>query len=330
MLKNKNENNFEKYLEVMTDDVGIFQHSKFGVPDRNFGYTTDDNARALILAVMLYEESKKEKYLKLICLYLSFVHHALDSDGMFKNFMTYQRDFIDEKGSEDCYGRCVWALGRTMASKQVPKNIRTTCQFIINSAKKNLELLVSPRAKAYAIVGLSYMKPSKDILNSIENLSEALVVQFDKYKDKNWKWFENSITYGNAFFPWALLRAYKILGKKSYLETAKTSMDFLEGIVLKPGYFKPIGSNGWLVKGSEAALFDEQPIEACEMLYTSMEYYEISKDKKYLKIAKKCYGWYFGENSKKLDGINEAGINLNQGSESIVAYGMAVLKMRQL
>jgi hypothetical protein len=260
---------------------------------------------------------------------------------MFKNFMTYQRNFIDEKGSEDCYGRCVWAIGRTMASKQVPKNIRTTCQFIMNSAKKNLELLESPRAKAYAIVGLSFMKPSKDVLNAIENLSEALVVQFGKYKDKNWKWFENSITYGNAFFPWALLRAYKILGKKSYLETAKASFDFLEGIVLKPGYYKPIGSNGWLVKGSEAALFDEQPIEACEMLFASMEYYEISKDKKYLKIAKKCYGWYLGENSKKLslidevtgachDGINEAGINLNQGSESIVAYGMAVLKMRQL
>lgn len=333
--------NFVNYLFDFTDDVGIFQHSKYGVPDRNHGYTTDDNARALILAVMLYEKFNSENYLKLICKYLSFVLHALNSKGMFKNFMNYQREFLEIQGSEDCYGRCIWALGRTISSPVVPVNIKNTCKFILKEAIKSIKSITYPRAKAYTIVGLSYLKDSKEMLTYIETLSLSLIKQYKINKDENWHWFEDSLTYGNAFFPRSLFCAYKLLGNECYLETAKESMDFLSSIVMKQNFFKPIGCNGWLIKGEKAAIYDEQPIEACEMLYAYIAYYEATKNKKYLSNALKCFNWYKGENSKNLslineetgacyDGIDENGLNLNQGSESIVSYGMAVMEVLKI
>lgn len=332
---------FVNYLFEFTDDVGIFQHSKFGVPDRNHGYTTDDNARALILAVMLYERFKKKRYLKLICKYVSFVHYAQNDKGMFKNFMNYQREFLENQGSEDCFGRCIWALGRTISSTSVPQNVKNTCTCILNDATKNIETINYPRAKAYTIVGLSFLKDSEEMCKYIESLSMSIIEQYKKVNDIDWHWFEDSMTYGNAFFPWALFCAYKILEKECYLEIAKESMDFLESIVMKPNFFKPIGCNGWLVKGLTPATYDEQPIEACEMLYAYMENYEVTKNKKCLNNALKCFNWYKGKNSKNLslidketgacyDGINENGLNLNQGSESIIAYGMAVMEASRI
>ncbi len=255
--------------------------------------------------------------------------------------MNYQREFLEIQGSEDCFGRCIWALGRTVSSPSVPQNIKNTCTYILEEASKNIELITYPRAKAYMIVGLSFLKDSEEKVKNIETLAMSLIKQYKTHKDKDWHWFEDSITYGNAFFPRALFCAYKILGKEYYLETAKESMDFLESIVMKVHFFKPIGCNGWLNKGNTAAEYDEQPIEACEMIYAYTDYYEATKNKKYLHNALKCFNWYKGENSKNLslinkesgacyDGINENGLNLNQGSESIIAYGMAVMKASEI
>jgi len=332
---------FVNYLFAFTDDVGVFQHSNYGVPDRNHGYTTDDNVRALILAVMLYEKFGKKKYLKLIYKYMSFIYHALNDKGMFKNFMNYQREFLEMQGSEDCFGRCIWALGHTLSSPSVPQNIKNTCTYILREAAKNIEIITSPRAKAYTIVGLSFLQDSEEMVAHIESLAMSLIEQYKGHKDKNWHWFEDSITYGNAFFPWSLFRAYKLLGKECYLEVAIESMAFLESIVMKPDFFKPIGCNGWLVKGMDAAEYDEQPIEACEMINAYMANYEVTKDKKCLNNALKCFNWYKGKNSKNLslidietgachDGINENGLNLNQGSESIISYGIAVMKVSKI
>ena len=176
------------------------------------------------------------------------------------------------------------------------------------------------------------------MLAHVENLSMSLIEQYKICKDENWHWFEDNITYGNAFFPRALFHAYKLLGKECYLETAKESMDFLENITLKADFFKPIGCNGWFTKGNEPAAYDEQPIEACESELCYLEYYKITKDKKYLDNAKKCFNWYKGQNSKGLslidkdtgacyDGLRENGLNLNQGSECLVSYGIAYLKI---
>jgi len=248
---------------------------------------------------------------------------------------------MEEEGSEDCFGRCLWALGRTISSPSIPENIKRTCQHLLNKSLENWPKLDSPRAKAYCIVGLSYLKGTKEINGHIDTLSMELVSQYAQFKDRDWHWFENSMTYGNAVLPWSLFRAYKILKKDILLETARESMDFLGDITLKNGYFKPIGCNGWLLKGQKAKEYDEQPIEACETLLSYLDYYKITKDKKYLDHAVKCFCWYTGQNSKSLslmdeetgacyDGLNKNGLNYNQGSESIVSYGIAIMEISKL
>ncbi|HHY79929.1 MAG TPA: glycosyltransferase, partial [Thermoanaerobacter sp.] len=100
-----------QHLFKLTDDTGILQHSLYSIPDLTKGYTTDDNSRALIAASMLYEVYKDEKYLDLLKRYLSFLIYAQNGKGYFRNFMNYNREFIEEVGSEDCFGRTLWALG---------------------------------------------------------------------------------------------------------------------------------------------------------------------------------------------------------------------------
>lgn len=332
---------FVDYLLTLTDDTGIFQHSVYGIPDPGKGYTTDDNSRALVLAVMLFENFKEKIFSRLISKYLAFLLNAQNEDGRFKNFMNYNREFAEPEGSEDCFGRCMWALGRTISSPSIPKNIKRTCQYLLNRSLENWPELNSPRAKAYCIIGLSCLESTDEIIGHIDTLSMELVSQYTQYKDGDWHWFENSLTYGNAVLPWALFKAYEIIKEDGLLETARESMDFLEGITLKNGYFKPVGCNGWLQKGQGAAEYDEQPIEACETLLAYLNYFEITKDKKYLDHAVKCFYWYTGRNSKGLslideetgacyDGLNENGLNHNQGSESIISYGIALMEISRL
>lgn len=329
---------FIEYVFALTDDVGIFQHSIYGIPDRMKGYTADDNSRALILAVMLLEGFKETKYLNLVSKYLAFILYAQKDDGKFMNFMNYKREFQVTEGSEDCFGRCLWALGRTISSPAIPENIKKSCQHMLNKALENWPKLESPRAKAYSIVGLSYLKQTEEIGGLVDTLSMSLAEQYVQYKDGDWHWFEDSMTYGNAFFPWSLLKAYKIFKKEPLMETAKESMEFLEGITSKTSYFKPIGCNGWFSKGSIPAEYDEQPLEACETLLLYLDYYDITGERKALDQAAKCFCWYMGLNSKSMslldeetgacyDGLNEMGLNYNQGSESVISYGIALMEI---
>jgi hypothetical protein len=329
---------FTKYLFALSDDVGIFQHSIYGIPDLSKGYTTDDNSRGLILAVMLYERFGQRKYLKLIYKYMAFMMYAQNDNGKFKNFMNFQREFMEEEGSEDCFGRCLWALGRTISSVAIPENIRKSGWHMMNKAVEHWTNLISPRAKAYSIVGLSYLADKPEVFPHIEQLARSLVEHYTCCKADDWHWFEDYMTYGNAFFPWSLLKAYQILGIDKFSKIASESMDFLGSLTLKEDYYKPIGCNGWLMKGKEPAAYDEQPLEACETLLAYLNFYNITKDKKYLENAEKCFRWYEGHNSKGVslldketgavyDGLNEKGLNLNQGSESLVSYGIAFMEL---
>jgi len=351
------------YLYRLTDDTGIFQHTKFGVPDRSKGYTTDDNARALIAAVMLYDQFKEPGALELIYTYLSFIHHAQNAEGNFRNFMDYNRTFVEENGSQDCQGRTLWALGTALSyASTLPGNLQNTCRYLMNQAMPSVSALTSPRAMAYAIIGLSKLMetpgasaytfpyrhtpdsaeepaflPQETIAELIEQMAVRLQSQFKSNKGKDWSWFEDSLTYGNAMLPWALFTAFRLSRNTELKLAAKESLDFLSSQTFSPeGFYRPIGSHGWLLRGGEAASYDEQPIEACEMLLACREAAAVLEDPSYLQKAELCYEWYLGHNSFRqslidpqtgacYDGIHATGLNLNQGSESIISFSIAHL-----
>ena len=323
----------------MTDDTGMFQHAKYGVPDPTKGYTTDDNARALIMSVLLFERYPVKRYERLIYRYIAFLMNAQNEDGWFKNFMGYDRRFLEERGSEDCFGRCLWALGFTASSEHVPLNVRRTAGYLLKRAIPNCENLNFPRAKAYSIIGLGHLE-TEEAKYQISQLSRLLADQYDRFKDENWHWFEDVITYCNAVLPWSMLIGYRVTGEIRYKEIGLKSLKFLEEKTFRDGYFKPIGCKGWLEKGKEAAEFDEQPVEACEMILAYLEAYEVTGDKTYLRKARKCYKWYEGYNSKGIslvdsetggcyDGITSNGVNFNQGAESIISYCISSLIMEK-
>ncbi|MFS0727019.1 glycosyltransferase [Paenibacillus sp. 1P07SE] len=348
----------DDYLRRLTDDTGIFQHTKFGVPDRSKGYTTDDNARALIAAVLLYKERQDSAALDLIHTYLSFVHHAQHDRGNFRNFMDYNRNFLEERGSEDCQGRTVWALGFAVSEPTVPDNLQNTCRYLIHEALPQLAELRSPRAIGYATVGLSMLLETPgaldyafpypheeegggsflsydEIASLVESWGQRLHDQYHQYRRDDWHWFEDSMTYGNAMLPWALFKAAALTGRTDLHATARESLAFLIRHTFAPeGYFRPIGSSGWFERGKEKALYDEQPIEACETMLALLEAYHITGSQQYKDCASACHDWYIGRNSLGVslidpqtgacyDGIHPSGLNLNQGSESIISYSIA-------
>ena len=330
----------DDHIFRLTDDTGIMQHSKYSIPDPNHGYTTDDNARALIMALMLYERYEKKKYLDLVYRYSSFMLNAQNEKGRFKNFMGYDRKWLEEEGSEDCFGRCLWALGFALFNEYTPKGVKYGLAHILKNAMPHAVALNSPRAKAYSIIGLAHLE-GEDAKRLVFETAQSLCRQYEEYRDGEWKWFEDIVAYCNNVLPWSLISAYRATGEKKFLDVAEESLEFLGGVTFKDGYFKPVGCNGWLMKGGHPAEFDEQTVEACEGVLTYLEAYETTGKKKYLQKAKSCHAWYEGVNSKGIslvdsetggcyDGLTQQGVNLNMGAESLVSYVISYMKISEV
>lgn len=323
----------------MTDDTGMFQHAIYGVPNRTEGYTSDDNARALIMAVKLHEQKPSKRFERLIYTYISFLCNAQNDCGTFRNFMGYNREFLEAAGSEDCFGRCMWALCFTFSNLATPQNVKQAAWGLVLKALPNCMMLKSPRAKGYLIIGLSYLN-GIETNGYIKKLAGSLADQYDHFTDGDWHWFEDSMTYCNAILPWAMMLAYKVTRKDRFDRIGLESLHFLESKTSSNGHFKPIGCKGWLNKGKEPAAYDEQPVEACETMLAYIDAYKITGNEIWLDRAKTCFSWYCGKNSKNLslidaetggcyDGIESDRLNLNQGAESIVSFWVACVEMKK-
>ena len=331
------------HLLSLTDDTGIIQHAKHSISNRMTGYTIDDNARALIVAIRSYNLSRDAQSFELTKKYLSFIQYCQRKDGMFHNLLSYDRRFLDRIGSEDSYGRAIWALGNVISSK-IYENIKLTAKFILDNAIKNYKEINSVRAKAFAINGLyEYYKvyKSKDIKEKIKYLADSLVKQYNKNKSSDWKWFEDSITYSNGILPSSLLLAYDILKKEKYLDIGKESLEFLSNLVIINDKLVLIGHNGWYFKDGERSFHDQQPVDAASMVQAYKVAYKITKDKDYYKKSIISFNWFLGRNSINqsvydevtggcFDGLLPNCLNLNQGAESTISYLLARLNVEEL
>lgn len=330
-----------KHLLFMNDDTGILQHSSYGVPDPRHGYTTDDNARAILLVLWLMKEYPNQNYEKLLYRYASFLLHAQSENGNFRNFMSYGRKWLEAEGSEDCQGRCIWALSTAIMDPLVPDSIKAVFLDMLKKALPQIQKLTFLRAKAYALIGLAKLKDFS-MRKTARDLSKELLDSFTLAKEDEWQWFEPELTYSNSILSWSLFEAYRVTHQAVFLESAESSLNFLIEKTFTKTYFQPIGCQGWLKRGDlRAAKFDQQPIEACEMLLTLKRAFEITNKEFYLKRARQCYLWYEGENSENsclidpvtggcFDGVTEKGINRNMGAESQISYGISYFVIKNL
>ena len=332
------------FVRALTDDLGMLQHSKYATPNRKEGYTTDDNARALIACTNYLMQFNDLSVKRLIATYLSLLFYMQRSDGKMHNYLSYDRKLLDEIGSEDCMGRTLWACGYCLNSK-LPEETKLISKDIFDKLFKWSSTFTSPRAKAYSIMGLfHYQKAYSEDQNlklNIVALADQLTSQFKLEASTGWDWFESCLTYSNARFSHSLFLAYEATGEEKYLQIASKSMNFLISTQTINKIFVPIGNRGWFRKGSKRAIYDQQPIEASCSTEAAITAYRNTKDERYLRAAYLAFDWFLGgnlrglslydpENGSCCDGITPYGLNLNKGAEATLAYLQARLTIEEL
>ncbi|HWQ36639.1 MAG TPA: glycosyltransferase [Blastocatellia bacterium] len=331
------------HLRRLTDDTGILQHATYGVPDRRHGYATDDAARALVVAMLHWRQFGAQEALELATRYLSFLQYAQLPDGHFHNFMNYQREFLDERGSEDTLGRALWGLGTTVAFAPGDA-MRALAREMFERALGALELH-HPRALAYAICGLfnflGHYDGATQVRRKLIELAEQLlgIYQCARALDDEigqWRWFGDDVTYGNAKMPQAMLLAYRVAGDERFRQAGLESLDFLLELTYRDGRFDFIGNQGWYRRGGERAAFGQQPIEAAYTAEASLAAYEVTGDLRYTELARAAAEWLLGRNRLGVrlydfttgacaDGLDPHGASLNQGAESVICGLLALL-----
>ncbi|KPK62791.1 MAG: hypothetical protein AMK73_05675 [Planctomycetes bacterium SM23_32] len=330
------------HLLRLTDDTGMLQHARYSVPDRSHGYCTDDNARALVVMSKYYDLYRNTEAERLLSIYLAFVGYAQRPDGMFHNFVSYDRRFLDEVGSDDCYGRALWGLAYTMYRGPAP--YVNLAKELFEGALSNLKAL-NLRGRAYAILGLYYYlqryPEAEDIIEKIRRLAAAHVQSFEAGSGEDWPWFEDVVAYDNAVIPQSLLLAFEATGEARYRELGQQGLDFILGMCKRAGHFSLVGNEEWHVRGGQPATFDQQAIDACGLVEACKVAFRLTGQRQYLQHMRMAFDWFLGVNDLGeslydfrtggcCDGLTAQGVNRNQGAESTLCFLLALLTLTEV
>lgn len=333
------------HIKRMTAKDGIIQFSEIAIPNLNSGYTLDDNARALIAVTKHYELTNSEEDLELINTYLTFILFCQQEDGSFLNYVDIDGNFTSNniyENLEDANGRAIWSLGEFISFKDaIPNNLIRKAKFALEKALLHCHKLHSPRAISFAIKGLYFYnldRQSQRINYLITSLADNLVSKYCGISDKNWKWFEDYLTYANSILPEAMLFAGLSTGSELYKDIAKTSFDFLLSIIFKDDQIKVISNQGWYHRGRSVNQFGEQPIDVAYTILALQTFYQVYEDENYKNKMKIAFDWFLGKNHLHqiiynpktggcYDGLEQNHVNLNQGAESTISYLLSRLAM---
>ena len=337
------------HLLRMTDDTGMLQHAIFSVPNSSEGYTTDDNARALIVSTLL-DESQADRaghlFANLSHRYLAFMWLAFNHDkGRFRNFLSYDRRWLEDCGSDDSHGRALWSIGNVLGHSR-NAGLRGAAGRLFEAAVPATLTFTSPRAWAYCILGMqAYLDsfPGDRVIQGARNaLANRLLDIYERTHSSSWRWFEKSLSYSNARLSQALILAGWRSDNQRMIEAGMDSLKWLVAEQHRDDaeIFVPIGSNGFFVEGSEKARFDQQPVEACATISACLEVYRLTEEGLWFEEAQRVFRWFLGKNDLHVplydtttggcrDGLHPDRINENQGAESTLSFLMALLEMHE-
>ncbi len=314
-----------RYLLDMTEEAGMLQFARNGAPDPHSGYTLDDNARALLVALNL-----GEKGYPYADRYLRFLEGAQRPDGSWSNFLL-DGEYSSQFDSEDSIGRAIMACG--IATRSSWRDGAARAGHLMSAQLDALSSFRFPRGIAYSLVGLCKCKlPGNDkkVAELVSRLSAKLIDIYSWTRSPDWRWFENNLTYCNGILPQALFCVYSFKGDKKCLTIAQESLDFLNDIVFRTGYLNIIGNQGWYQRGGRLPLFDQQPVDAASMAFACREAYEATGQKDYMHLAELAHQWYRGKNVHNMslydknsggcyDALTADGVNRNQGAEAVLS-----------
>jgi glycosyltransferase involved in cell wall biosynthesis len=337
------------HLVRMTDHTGMVEHAVFVVPNYAEGYTTDDNARALIVTTLLEEMGVHAPAgsSDLASRYLAFLWHAFDpTTKRFHNCLSYECRWQEPEGSEDSHGRALWGLG-TVLGRSKNAGLRGAAGRLFELAVPSAVEFKSPRACAFALLGLQEYLDSfpgdRAALTAAEALANRLLNSYRANRSEEWKWFESGLAYSNARLPQAVIRAGMRAANEEMVSAGLEALDWLVTIQRceVKGHFVPIGSHGFYSRTTEKARFDQQPVEACAVVSACLQAYRATGKGRWRKEAWSAFNWFLGDNDLQIalydpstggcrDGLHPDRANENQGAESTLSFLMALLEMRQL
>ncbi|MDC7236082.1 MAG: glycosyltransferase family 4 protein [Spirochaetales bacterium] len=322
------------HVSRMTDSTGIFQHAKYNIPKWNDGYCVDDNARALLMAALAYQQVKDAEAFRLMSFYLSFLQYMQKEDGSIRNFLGYDRQYLDDAGSEDAFGRSVWALGFVVRSVPSDSFSELSRELFLKSYGL-FDSLSSLRGIANTIIGVCHWlhryPGDEGMARTLKGLTAKILSRYSDHNKEDWHWFEPALTYDNGIIPYALLQSCEITSDRETQDIAMESLQFLESVVFKEGTLSLVGSENWYTKGAERSEFDQQPLDAMSVVLMYHQAFMVTREREYLDKMFRSYRWFLGENDLRIPlydfetkGCNDAlkmhGVNRNQGAESTIAY----------
>ena len=330
-------------IERISDSVGMIQHSVYTVPDRNHGYCIDDNVRALMTMVRRGDDRRAAE---LASIYAAFIQHGWNPvRGRFRNFMGFDRRWLEECGSEDSNGRTIWALGLTAARSPWPSLREWALRLFEDSAPLTADL-VAPRARAFAALGgfeLWRRYPEHDLSRSLLDLAGAQLMQLHgQYAREDWNWFEPWLSYDNARLPEVLIRAGQVMENREMIDMGISTLAWLGTQQSSPrGTFRPVGCKSFGRAYAAPLAFDQQPLEATATVDAAAAAFEVTGDHAWRQMANDAFGWFFGDNDAGMpmadlsdgsccDGLMATGINRNQGAESVLSLHLAAQTVREV
>ncbi len=336
------------HLVRLTDSTGIFQHAVFNIPNYDEGYTTDDNARALVLSLLL-EKRVSDSYVDVGALasrYLAFLGYAFNPEkGRFRNFLGFDRRWIEEEGSEDSHGRALWSLG-AVTNRATSDNMVGAAAILFNQAIPAARDFTSPRAWAFSLLGIDeYLRRfpgDRAVMHTGKMLTERLMALYRQVCKPGWYWFEDYVTYNNGTLPHALLLSSGWLKNPEAARMALESLRWLADIQTAPqGHYSPVGNRGFYQFGGEKARFDQQPIEAGAMVSACLEAYRATGEAAWYHEARRAFHWFLGQNDLGVqvydpmtggcrDGLHPDSVNNNQGAESTLAFLLSLSEISLL
>ena len=334
------------HLWRMTDGTGMIQHAVHCVPNYDEGYATDDNARALTFTVLAGESSALPagELGRLALRYMSFLQYAYNpAKHRFRNFLSFDRRWLEEVGSEDSHGRTLRSLGILVGRGPQP-GIREWAGRLFELALPPALDFTSPRAWAFTLHGireyLTRFSGDRIAEDAQEELAGRLLKLLGTNRAADWVWFEPTLTYSNAKLPHAMLLAGRSMRRDDFLEAGLETLDWLTGMQRsKKGHFVPIGNDGFHPRGGRRARFDQQPIEAHATVSACLEAFRTTGEQRWKVEAQRAFDWFIGRNDLRVpiydpvtggchDGLQPDHVNKNQGAESTLAFLLSLVEMR--
>jgi hypothetical protein len=328
------------HLEKMTDEFGLFQFANLTEPNKQYGYTLDDNARAMVVACWLHHTS--------LLIYINFIKKCQLKNGELRNYINHEDKEHTKQNEaedlEDATARAMWALSEVMANKVIHQDLRSLAKSIFNQALPHTQKFHHIRSLAFMIKAFANQEKSENnnpiYVNSISLMANKLIAMLTKHTHKSWVWFDSYLGYNNAVVPEALILAGSVTANSLFTKKGLQSLSFLIKKTFSDNHYLPIGHSSWYERDEKRSTFDQQPEDPASMISALDTAHIITGDKSYRNLKSVCFSWFLGNNSLQLplynhrdggcfDGLHPDRVNLNQGAESQVSYLLSRLTMEK-